>query len=98
MKEWAYKATEKRRSLDDTRRLVEAHRILARSAHKRDKTAVPFVGEVEVGDVVHFYYVTKRRGVVPLGSYRVLGGEAPRFPPALQGTALVRIESVSENE
>jgi uncharacterized protein (DUF433 family) len=100
MKEWAYKATEKRRSLEDTRRLVEAYGFLARSVHKRHKTrsTVPFVREVAVGDVVHFYYRSKKQGIVKLGSFRVLQGGEPRFPPALEGAALVRVAEIPEND
>jgi len=96
MREWAYKATEKRRSLEDTRRLVDEHGLLARSAHRKDRSAVPFVREVEVGDTLHFYY-RSGRDLVPLGSYRVLPGGGPRFP-SIEGAALVRVAPVAENE
>jgi len=98
MTEWAYKANEKRRSLPDTQALADEHGVLMRSAHRRDRHPVPLVRKVQPGDVVHFYYRTKKHGIVKLGSYRVLGAEAPRFLPAGEGGALVRIADVPENE
>lgn len=99
MAEWAYRASEKKRSLETTRKLADELGFLARSAHRKDRTRVPFAHEIRVGDIIHFYYRSKREGVITLGSYRVLGAsDPPRFRPALgEGSALTRIEDVSAN-
>ena len=98
MTEWAYKANEKRRSIEDTRRLADEYGFVARSAHRQDERAVPFVREVKAGDIVHFYYRSRReRAIVALGSYRVLPAEAPRFPAALGDAALVQVAEIAAN-
>ena len=101
MTEWAYRATAKKRSLDDTRELADEHGFLARSAYTRKKhAAVAFVQEVKAGDVIHFYY-REKRDIEPLGSYRVLDAhdDAARFHPAftLGKAALVKLEDGEPN-
>jgi uncharacterized protein (DUF433 family) len=98
MTEWAYKANEKRRSIEDTGRLADEYGFLARSAHRQDERAVAYVGKVKAGDVVHFYYRSKRRGIVELGSYRVLPAETPRFPAALGDAGLVQVAEIAAND
>ncbi len=99
MKEWAYKATRKKRSLLDTRRLAEEHGFLARSAHRKDRALVPSVKEVSEGDILHFYYREKKR-VEALGSYRILAPDGMRFRSALGGdSAIVMVDKESpENQ
>jgi len=97
MAEWAYKANKQKRSLTDTRWLAEEQGILMRSGYRKDRNPVPSVHQIEVGHTIHFYYREKKSRIVELGSYRVLAGDEPRFPFAVEGAALVRIAKVPEN-
>ncbi len=106
MPEWAYKASTKKRSYEDTKELAEAFGFLARSAYRRMKDGraggrINNVAKVVPGDVLHVYYIDKK-GPHGMGSFRVLepSASSARFTPVWsdEDAALAEVRAVGDNK
>jgi hypothetical protein len=104
MAHWIYKATRARATYSDARALAVIDHFLCRSIFVR--CALPEglreadrVGDVAVGDVLHYYYRTPDGNVRAFGSFRVIDAAAvPGVFDACEGYgALVRVREAPEN-
>lgn len=87
MSAWAYRFTTKKKSQQDTERLLRAFHFVARSAYKRMASgaaggAISNVARVVPEDTLHLYYIEKK-GPRPMGTFRILdpGSRGAGFLP-----------------
>jgi hypothetical protein len=104
MTEWVYKATQARARCSDARDLAVLDHFLCRAAFVRcappeSMREAGLVGDVALGDVIHYYYRTPDGNVRVLGSFRVVDGSA--FPGVFDACAgrgaLVQVRETPEN-
>jgi hypothetical protein len=99
MEEWIYKATKSKVGYYETRHLAVAKHFLCRSAVERNGSQSDRVREVDLGDIIHFYYARGDGKVPSYGSFVVVhGGKySKQFGERIEGTALFRVSEDLEN-
>ncbi len=99
VREWVYKATEAKIGYFETRHLAMAHHILCRSAVNENGNRADRVDEVEIGDIIHFYYKHKTKPTAAYGSFEVIDGSRypVRFGRRIPGTALFEVLDTPDN-
>ena len=98
MKQWIYKATRTKVGYEETRDLAVPKHFLCRSAVETNGAHADRVQEIELGDIIHFFY--SRAGDVPsFGSFRVIDGAAypVQFGDRIEGTALFKVRESEDN-
>lgn len=93
MNEWVYKATRKKVGYLDTHRLACKWRFLCWSAMESNGSHADRVDQVELGDIVHFFYSHGGGKVACFGSFTVVDGAAypTQFGQRIAGTALFEV-------
>jgi hypothetical protein len=99
MREWVYKATEKKIGYHETRDLAILKHFLCRSAVGEDGKKADRVSQVSIGDVIHFYYKQKTRPASSYGTFEVIDGSAYpiHFGQRVPGTALFKVLETTQN-
>jgi hypothetical protein len=99
MKEWVYKATTSKVGYHETHHLAMQKHFLCRSAVEGNGSQADRVGEVAIGDVIHFYYVIGGGKVAAYGSFRVLDGSGypTQFGERIENTALFKVREEPDN-
>ena len=93
MKQWVYKATKAKVDYFDTHLLAFGRHFLCRSAIESNGSHADLVDQVELGDVLHFYYSHGGSKVTTFGCFRTIDGASypRRFGDRIEGTALFRV-------
>jgi len=99
MSEWVYKSTEAKVDRVRTLTLAKRRSFLCRSAFSEDGKWIPYVRDVRVDDLVHFYHRDERRVPRGVGSFRIVGKEGHPFESAIGAlipeTALYMVDDPS---
>lgn len=99
--EWLYRASNAQEDRASTLEIAQKFGFICRSAYidAERPALIPLVREVDLGHLIHLYFVSARGGQ-PLGTFRVVGpGNHPhkeQFGPAVKGAFTLR--SVAESE
>lgn len=80
MTEWLYKATPKKIPYVATSKLALQDGFLCRSAFTKKGARVANTMAVSFGDIIHFYFSTKGRGVSTIGSFEVVRPDDHQYP------------------
>ena len=99
MKQWVYKATRTKVGYFDTHHLALKRHFLCRSAMESNGSHADRVQQVELGDILHFYYSQGDGRVPSFGSFRVIDGASypTQFGDRLEGTALFKVREDDDN-
>ena len=99
MNQWVYKATKAKIDYLDTQFLACERHFLCRSAIESNGSHADLVDQVELGDILHFYYSHGGSKVTSFGSFRVIDGASytTKFGDRIEGTALFRVREDAEN-
>lgn len=99
MREWVYKATTTKVGYHETRHLAVARHFLCRSAMESNGSHADRVQQVELGDIIHFFYARGNGKVPSYGSFKVIDGAShpAQFGDRIDGTALFRVREDADN-
>lgn len=99
MKQWVYKATTSKLGYFETLHLAVQRHFLCRSAMESNGSHADRVQQVELGDIVHFFYSQGGGRVAALGSFTVIEGATypTQFGDRIEGTALFEVLENDDN-
>lgn len=99
MKQWVYKATESKVGYFETLHLAVKKHFLCRSVIESSGSQADRVHEVELGDIIHFYYKSKTKPAASYGSFLVVDGSEyeAQFGERIEGTALFKVLETPDN-
>jgi hypothetical protein len=99
MAEWVYKTTASKVGYHETLRLAMTRHFLCRSAVERKGSQPDRVGEIAIGDIIHFYCTIKDDKVATYGSFRVVDGDehTTQFSEQIENTALFKVREDEDN-
>jgi hypothetical protein len=99
MKQWVYKATMSKVEYHETRDIAVTRHFLCRSAVEASGAHPDRVREIELGDIIHFFYALKNGKVPSYGSFMVIDGAAypAQFGERIEGTALFKVREDADN-
>jgi hypothetical protein len=99
MKQWVYKVNTSKVGYHETRDMAVTRHFLCRSAVEASGAHPDRVREVELGDIIHFFYALKNGKVPSYGSFTVIDGAAypTQFGERIEGTALFKVRQSADN-
>jgi hypothetical protein len=99
MKQWVYKATKTKVDYLETYDLAIPKHFLCRSAVETGGSQADRVGEVELGDIIHFFFSRGDGNVPSYGSFLVIDGAKypTQFGDRIEGTALFKVHESDDN-
>lgn len=99
MNQWVYKATKTKIGYHETRHLAVSQHFLCRSAMESNGSHADRVQQVELGDILHFYYSQGGGKVSSFGSFTVIDGASypTQFGDRIEGTALFKVREDEGN-